>query len=230
MVKDIQSLLQKDDKLNLEHQIATIENSTEAELVVMVVRNSVEIGTARLLIGFLFAMISISIPYLNSLISLKILESYSNQYSYLFYSIKFILFGLLFTIGFNLNWAWLFRLLIPNQDEINQVWKRAQLEFYLHQMDKTKNKTGVLIFISLLEQRVVVYGDSTISKFVEQQIWDTTVQKIIAGIKSGGLFTGLQNGIQDCGSLLVKYFPITKTSEVLSVNENELPNQIIFKN
>jgi putative membrane protein len=66
----------------------------------------------------------------------------------------------------------------------------------------TRDRTGILIFLSLLERRVIVLCDEGIKAKVKQEAWDSIVATIVDGIKAGRPSEGLLKAIAACGSLL----------------------------
>jgi len=84
----------------------------------------------------------------------------------------------------------------------------------------TRDRTGILIFISLMEHQVILLADSGIDEKIEQKQWQQMVDHIIAGIKSGKIADHLCKSITDCGILLEQYFPIKED------DTNELANEI----
>ena len=84
----------------------------------------------------------------------------------------------------------------------HRVRQRANTAFVENEVFKTKERTGVLIFLSLLERRVVVLGDSGINALVAQNEWDAIVVEIAAGIRTGRPGAALAAGIRRCGELL----------------------------
>ncbi len=85
---------------------------------------------------------------------------------------------------------------------------------------KTRDRTGILIFISLLERKIELIADSGINEKITQSRWNDIVTHIISGIKAKELANNLIEAIDECGKLLSKYFPIKKD------DENELENEI----
>lgn len=83
-----------------------------------------------------------------------------------------------------------------------RVNERAKLAFLGEKIINTRDRTGILIFLSLLEHRVIVLGDEGITAKVKQEAWDGIVKTIVDGIRSGQPASGLLNAITACGSLL----------------------------
>jgi len=83
-----------------------------------------------------------------------------------------------------------------------RVHQRAGEAFLSEEIFATRDRTGVLIFLSLLERRVVVLGDAGINAKVARSEWDEIIALIVNSIKSGKPAEGLVAAIQRCGSLL----------------------------
>ena len=88
-------------------------------------------------------------------------------------------------------------------------------------MGHTKDGTGILIFISMLEQRVELIADKGIAEKVESDFWQKLVNNIISGIKEKRMVASLCESIKECGDLLAADFP-RQTDD-----ENELSDGII---
>ncbi|HLP15008.1 MAG TPA: hypothetical protein VK470_02050 [Bacteroidota bacterium] len=93
-------------------------------------------------------------------------------------------------------------LLVPQQTIDLRVHDRARLAFLSEKIFSTRERTGILIFLSLLERRVVVLSDEGINAKVKQESWDAIVKMIVDGIKAKQPSEGLLKAINACGSLL----------------------------
>jgi len=94
------------------------------------------------------------------------------------------------------------RLLAGSTEMNHRVSQRAAEAFIAEEVFKTRDRTGILLFISLLEHRVLVVGDSGINAKVEKQDWDDVVATVIEGVKAGAAAEGLIKAIGMCGELL----------------------------
>jgi putative membrane protein len=83
-----------------------------------------------------------------------------------------------------------------------RVHQRAAEAFIAEEVFKTRDRTGVLIFLSLLEHKVIVVGDSGINAKVKQSDWDGIVGLIVDAIRKKKPADGLVAAISKCGSLL----------------------------
>ncbi len=86
-----------------------------------------------------------------------------------------------------------------------RVAQRAAEAFISEEVFKTRDRTGILIFLSMLEHKVLVLGDSGINAKVKPEDWNDIVNRIVLGIRSGKTAEGLLDGIEQCGILLQKH-------------------------
>lgn len=86
----------------------------------------------------------------------------------------------------------------------HRVALRAADAFITEEVFKTRDRTGILIFLSLLEHKVLVVGDVGINAKVEQSEWEDIVARIIRGINEHRPAEGLVDAIRQCGVLLQK--------------------------
>lgn len=101
--------------------------------------------------------------------------------------------------------------LMLNQAHMDQATRqRAETAFLEEEVFNTRQRTGILIFISFFEHEVIVMADKGISKVVDQKEWDTLVRIIIEHTKQGKITDGIVSAIGRCGSILLdKGFVIT---------------------
>ena len=116
------------------------------------------------------------------------------------------------------------RKLFLNRGHLEQATsRRAQTAFLSEEVFNTRQRTGIMIFISFFEHKVIVLADSGISKVVEQKEWDALVQGIITNIRQGKLVDGIEAAIRRCGEILLeKGFVITPD------DINELGDELRF--
>jgi putative membrane protein len=83
-----------------------------------------------------------------------------------------------------------------------RVHRRAEAAFLEEGVFDTRDRTGILIFVSLFEHRIEVLGDAGINKAVAPEEWVEVVERVRRGVKSGHLADGLTDAIAMCGDLL----------------------------
>lgn len=115
------------------------------------------------------------------------------------------------------------RAFIPDSLEQQRVDERAAMAFLEEEVFSTRERTGILIFLSLFERRVRILGDSGINKLVQQEEWDGIVRLIIDAIRGGKAADGLLDAIRKCGALLER-----SGVEIRPDDTNELDNRVRF--
>jgi putative membrane protein len=113
------------------------------------------------------------------------------------------------------------RRMIPNQRVTEAVHTRSLAAFTGHGLHYTKAHTGILIFTSLLERRVVVLADRGINEKVEPGTWDEVVGIITTGLRSGKAGDAFCKAIERCGEILGQHFPGSAD------DQDELANRLV---
>jgi putative membrane protein len=101
--------------------------------------------------------------------------------------------------------------------------EQAFQEFYRHGLHRTDEQTGVLLFVSLLEHRVVVLADEGIDGKVGASQWEETDRAILEGICAGSLREGIIAGIRSAADVLEEHFPWREG------DRNEIPDRVIVR-
>jgi len=97
------------------------------------------------------------------------------------------------------------RRMVLSQSHLDQATrKRAENAFLEEEVFNTRQRTGIMIFISFFEHEVIVMADRGISKVVDQREWDKMVQGIINHIKQGKVVEGMEAAIKRCGEILLE--------------------------
>jgi len=104
---------------------------------------------------------------------------------------------------------------------IRTVHRRAEVAFLEEEVFDTRDRSGILLFISLLEHRIEVVGDRGINEAVEREAWVEVVDLIREGIERGDLTGGLCAAIARCGEMLEACGLSPHCDD-----PNELPNEV----
>ena len=115
------------------------------------------------------------------------------------------------------------RWLTPRIDQARQVDLRAQVEFFELEMSQTQGRTGILLFVSLMEHRAVVLADRSIAELLDAGIWQELIDLMIEGVKRDDLAAGMIRAIERCGELLSPHFPIADD------DANELRDHLVVR-
>jgi putative membrane protein len=93
------------------------------------------------------------------------------------------------------------RLLVPPDVLAERVRQRAAQAFVDQEIFRTRDRSGVLIFLSLFERRVVVRADRGLDGVVAPHEWEEVVEAIAAGMRRGQPGPALADGIRRCAAL-----------------------------
>jgi uncharacterized membrane protein len=96
-------------------------------------------------------------------------------------------------------------------------------EFYKLEMNKTVDKTGVLIFILFEERKFEIIADEGINSKIHQETWDIIINHIKSEFSNGNYKTGLIKCLNEIGKILIKEFPVK------AGDKNELPDNIVIE-
>lgn len=113
------------------------------------------------------------------------------------------------------------RLLVGSERLDETVHRRALQAFVEEEVFDTRDRTGILLFVSLLEHRIEVVGDAGINRQVEPDDWAEVVARIQRGIQNDNLTEGLVEAIEMCGRLLER-----KGVDSRPDDENELTDTV----
>lgn len=99
------------------------------------------------------------------------------------------------------------------------VHQRAMEAFVDEEVFNTRERTGILLFISLLEHRIEVVGDAGINRRVDADDWVEVVARIRRGIQQGRPADGIIEAVEMCGHLLERSGIAIRADDT-----NELPD------
>lgn len=99
----------------------------------------------------------------------------------------------------------------------------AEFEFYKLNMHQTRDKTGVLLFLLLVERKFFILADKGINEKVAQDAWSNVSDEIQENFRNGHFSKGIVQGIVNVGNLLSEHFPIKPD------DENELTNKVVIQ-
>jgi putative membrane protein len=113
--------------------------------------------------------------------------------------------------------------LVTSMERMRQkVRLRAERAFAQHGISQTRERTGVLLMLSMLEHQVYVLPDNEIARLVSSDQWNEVVQAVIERLKEDDIVGGLCAGISRCGTILARALPVTSGD-----NPNEIPDRMI---
>lgn len=100
--------------------------------------------------------------------------------------------------------------------------KRAVREFFRLGVDRTKDGSGVLLFLAVRSHRFEIVADRAINAKVGEEAWNEIALEITSHIRENGIGDGLEHGVRRIGGFLAQHFPIQPD------DVNELPDEVTF--
>ena len=205
-----ENFLSKQEQERIHQAVLEAESKTAGEIVPMIVASAArytEIEVLGLIGGLLIGMI---VEFLWS-------DPWASAYINLWPVVG------AFTGFFLCRLAAVKRVMAPTQRMAEAVHALALAEFTEQGLHDTRDHTGILILVSLLEHRVEVLADRGISEKVEPGTWQEIVKTLTAGLKSKYACDAFCQAIERCGEILAHHFP-RQTDD-----PDELPNRLVTK-
>lgn len=211
-------LFSDSDRTRIREAVAQAEQRTSGEIVPYIVPQSASYDVAVWRGALLSALLALAVVML----LLLLYQGWSLSWLYASWSLALVLvvagtLGALATAFI----APLKRLLAGKALLDREVHRRALMAFVEEEVFTTRDRTGILLFISLFEHRIEVVGDTGINQNVSPDEWTDVVLRIREGIKAGEIAAGLVAAIGMCGELLERGGVEIRPDDI-----NELPDDI----
>ena len=217
----------KEDNEKIKKSVNQSEKNTSGEIATAIIKESYDYAIYELIFaiicGFIYFFIMLFFVGAVETKLQSMFWDYTVHYLLIFYGFStFVVITILYFIA---NVSSIDRLIVPRKVMIKKVNERAVRHFMDSGVYKTKDRTGILIFISLLERKVELLADTGISAIIPEENWENIVEGIISGIRKGKITENLSKAILECGKMLAEHFP----REPDDVNELEDNIEILEK-
>ncbi len=201
------TLFTEDEARRIADEIAAVEKRSSGEIVAVVAAES----STYLYAPFLWAAaLALLVPW-----PFIYFTWWPVQWIYLIQLVCFLLLVLAF-------WPHDMRmLLVPRSVKHLRAHRRAVEQFLVQNLTTTKNRTGVLLFVSIAERYAEIIPDTGISGKVPAETWQAIVDKLTDDIGQGHAAEGFIKAIHAIGAPLAKHFPPG------SDHPPQLPNHLI---
>ena len=165
--------------------------------------------TATALPVFLAAVGALVLPWL--------LVSFTAMPVYRILSLQVVAFVVLMAI---FCWRPVRVALVPRSARRAVAHRAAMEQFTIRGLARKKERTAILIFVSLAERYARIIADEGISARVPQSQWQAAVDALIAHMRDGRIADGFVAAVDLCGNELARHFPPAEG------NRNELPDRV----
>ena len=121
--------------------------------------------------------------------------------------------------GLALSWAPLRLALVPRAVRRGRAHRAALEQFVLRHVAHSKNRSGVLIFVSLAERYARIIADEGVAAKVQNAEWQGAIDALIAHMRDGRIMQGLVAAVERCGAVLAAHAPPDGSAD-------QLPNRL----
>ena len=209
--------LTADERERISLAVHAAEQYTNAEIVPMIVSRSGLYRDAQHCAGIILALVALTILLTTEMLWLPWGWHASNA--------AWLVLATILAYGAG---AWLGGLvpiirLFTSTDRMHQKLRlRAERAFAQHAVSQTRERTGVLLMVSLLEHQIYVLPDQPLFQRVPMERWSLVVEAAVGRLKAGDIVGGLCQSIQTCGVLLAEVCPGRPGD-----NPDELSNELV---
>lgn len=202
------SFLSDADRARVRGAIEAAERKTRGEFVTVIAGKA----DGYLYIPLLWAaLLALLVPAVTQLFP----GTWFALHDYITQIVVFVVVAVLF------RWPPLKHRLIPKSVQHRRAHHLALEQFLLQNLHATRERTGVLLFVSVAEHYVEIIADKGINDCVDKDAWQRLIDDFLAQVKRGAVADGFVTTIEACGELLARHFPAGEG------DRNELPNHLV---
>ena len=201
-------MLNASERRKLTETIKEVESRTDAEVVTVLAGQSDNyLYISTLWAAFLALLIAPLMQFLSWWIEYQ--QAFTLQW------ILFIALAVLF------RWRPLTMKLVPKKVRFWRASNLARRQFLENELHSTKNRLGLLIFVSQAEHYVEILADRGLAEHITNERWQEIVENFIREVKKGKTSEAFVHCVEKCGELLEEAAPVTTI-------KNELPNHLVL--
>lgn len=210
-------ILSEQDKARISEAVRASEAHTSAEIVPMLVARSGLYRDAQHRAGLALALVVLT--------SLVMGEGFWASWRWQTAEAAWLLLAVLLSYAIG---SWIGRIpsvirAVTSSERLRRkVQLRAEQAFAQHSLSRTRQRTGVLLMVSLLERHVYVLPDSGIGPGITPAQWNDVIEAVITKLRENDIAGGFCAGIERCGVLLARACPA-----VPGDNPDELSNRLL---
>jgi putative membrane protein len=197
--------LSHEDHAAISAAIGDAEKRTSGQIVCVLAHASSDYAYVPILWASMLALV---VPW-----PLIYLTPWSVQKIFLLQLAVFLVAGLIF------SWMPLRFALVPAAVRRARAHQAALEQFMIRRISHTRNRTGILIFVSAAEHYARIIADEGIAAKVQHAEWQAAIDALIGHIRDGRVVEGFTAAIARCGAVLAAHAPPDGAG-------NELPDRL----
>jgi putative membrane protein len=198
--------ISEQDRKRISTAIRLAEAKTSGEIVCVLAQASSDTSALPILVAALFSLV---LPWL--------LVAFTTMSVHRILSLQAIIFIALSVL---LCLPSVRTALMPRAARRAVAHRVAMEQFTIRGIARKKERSGILIFVSLAERYARIVADEGIAARVPQSEWQEAIDVLVAHTKGGHIADGFISAIEKSGNVLATNFPRSDTSR------DELPDQI----
>jgi putative membrane protein len=113
------------------------------------------------------------------------------------------------------SWSRLRIVLVPRAVQRARAHRAALEQFVLRGISHTRNRCGVLIFVSLAEHYARIIADEGVAQKVHASEWQSAIDTLTMHIRDDRIAAGFVAAIERCGAVLAQHAPPDGSANVL---------------
>lgn len=222
---DATTWLTEEERTAVSDAVIDAERGTSAEIVPAVASESSDYPQVASLLGFLGSLLMLSIAWM-------LTEGQGSQDGQWYEDPWHVAFRLPVLLGAAcLGYIVVPRMLVTDaatrliasdEDLDDSVLMAAHTLFHDRRIHHTERRTGVLIYVSLLERRAAIVADTTVLETVTQDGVDALRDHLVERLHAGERAEALTSTIKRLGERLARSLPSTGS------DENALPDALVI--
>lgn len=202
------AFLTGEDRTRIEAAVAAAERKTSAEFVTVIASAADDYLHVPILaaaaLAFLLSGFCLLLP-----LDFSHVEFYAGQVA-LFIGAALIL-----------QWRPLRMVLVPKAEKTVRARRLAHEQFLELGLSSTKDRTGVMLFVSVAEHYVEILADRGVHAHVSAAVWDRIIADFTQAIRAGRVADGFVQAIEACAHAMAGPCPWHED------DRNELPNRLV---
>ena len=196
----------REDHQRIATAIAAAETGTSGEIICVLARSSGEYGQIALVWA---AVLALALPW-----ALMWRTQWTLVHILLAQVLVFAALWLVFSL------PQISMRLVPRHLQRTAAHREAMEQFMLRGVSRTRERTGVLIFVSLAERYARIVADDGIAAKLPQAEWQAIVDALTVELSHGRICDGFTLAIAACGKILKAHFPASAD------DSNQLPDRL----
>ncbi|MDE2577595.1 MAG: hypothetical protein KGL46_02200 [Hyphomicrobiales bacterium] len=189
------------DRTRIAAAIAEAERHTAGEIVCVLMRSSSDYSYGPILWASFLALLSPwAFMFFTHVSTVKILSAQI---------------AVFIATALILWWPPLRMLLVPRSLLRTRAHRAAMEQFFARGVSLTKDRMGVMIFVSLAERYARIIADNGAARLIDHEDWQHAVDALTAQMPDGHIAEGFIAAIERCGKVLAEHVPPNGEPHVL---------------